>query len=438
MFRRILIANRGEIASRIIRTCQGLGVQSVAVYSEADADASYLREADEAVLIGESPAAQSYLNQDVLLKVALDTNCEAVHPGYGFLSENAIFATRCEQQKLTFIGPRPHQIRLMGDKATARSTMKSLGLPVMPGSKQILRSVSEAEDLVAQIGLPILLKATAGGGGKGMRLVSSMDELKSQYQEAQLEAQKAFANGDLYAEKFILGARHIEFQILADVYGHVVVLGERECSIQHKNQKLLEESPAMGISDVVRKELTQKIICAVQEISYQGAGTLEFLCDAAGQFYFMEMNTRIQVEHPVTELVTGIDLVAWQIRIAAGEKLSLEPSQIKINGHAIECRINATSVGKITQFSSGASRFDTYIETGSVISPYYDSMIGKLIVWGNGRAQAIAHMQSALDDLQIEGISTTIEFQKQIVSTPRFQTGSYNCAFLQEEKLWQK
>jgi acetyl-CoA carboxylase biotin carboxylase subunit len=451
MFRRILVANRGEIARRIIRAAHSLGVKAVAVYSEADAKAPYLNEADDAICIGPGPAALSYLNQDALLKAAIDADCEALHPGYGFLAENARFATRCEQQKLTFIGPKPSHIRLMGDKATARETMKNAGLPVMPGSQEVLISLDEAISLAREIGYPVLLKATAGGGGKGMRLVASETEMRSKYVEASAEAEKAFSNAGLYMEKYIVKARHIEFQILADLYGHVIHLGERECSIQRNHQKLLEEAPAYGFDEERRRDMGARACKAVASMGYQGAGTMEFLLDARGQLYFMEMNTRIQVEHPVTELITGVDLVAWQIRIASGEKLSLLQDQVKFKGHAIECRINAEdpahdfrpSPGLVTRFDApsnnvaGPIRLDSHMQTDFQIPPFYDSMIGKLIAFGVDRQEAISRMQKALGDFVIEGVPTTLPLHRAILNDDQFKAGGYDCSFMQE-MTWQK
>ncbi len=451
MFKKILVANRGEIARRVILACRELKIKAVAVYSEADENAVYLQEADEAICIGPGPSALSYLNQNALLSAAQKTDCEALHPGYGFLAENAIFATRCEQQKLTFIGPKPAHIRMMGDKATARETMRSVGLPVMPGSQQVLRSIAEALFLANEIGYPILLKATAGGGGKGMRLVTSPKEMGDNFSQASAEAQKAFSNPDLYMEKYVVNARHIEFQILADSYGKVIHLGERECSIQRNHQKLLEEAPAFGFSEQKRSEMGRKICEVLSSIGYLGAGTMEFLLSQTGELYFMEMNTRIQVEHPVTELVTGVDLVAWQIKIAAGEKLSLSQEAIKWTGHAIECRINAEdpehdfkpSPGRITRFDvpvhapQGPVRLDTHVTKNYQIPPYYDSMIGKLIVHAKNRTEAIKQMQKALGEMSIEGVPTTLQLQRDIIAHPQFAAGGYHCGFLQGIK-WQK
>ena len=436
MFRRILIANRGEIAARILRTCQELGIETVCVYSDADTHLSYLKQAAQAIRIGEAPASKSYLNQDALLKAAEETDCEAIHPGYGFLSENALFATRCEQQKLTFIGPKPHQIRQMGDKATAIKTMKAAGLPVLPGSSKLLESEHDALEMAKQLGYPVLLKATAGGGGKGMRLVHSAKELPAAYVEARTEAEKAFSNPELYLEKYIEKARHIEFQILADAYGTIIHLGERECSVQKRHQKLLEEAPAPNFPESLRNSMGQQIIQALSKIGYLGAGTLEFLLDAQSNLYFMEMNTRIQVEHPVTERVTGLDLIAWQIKIAAGEHLDIHYQGPQ--GHAIECRINAEAPGTVTQLKSPKhSRFDSYLETGTLVTPYYDSMLGKLISHGKTRAEAIKNLQHALGELTIEGVPTTQKLHQAIVQDKNFIKGQYSCAFF-EDFTWPK
>lgn len=449
MFRKILVANRGEIARRVIRAIHAVGAKAVAVYSEADADMGYLQEADERVCIGPGQALQSYLNQDAVLKAALEHDCEAVHPGYGFLAENAYFAARCEQQKLTFIGPRPEHMRLMGDKATARRTMQAAGLPVMPGSKTVMSSLQEAKDQARKIGYPVLLKATAGGGGKGMRLVHQESELESAYLSARAEAEKAFGDGGLYMEKYIDRARHIEFQVLADQDGHVVHLGERECSIQRNHQKLLEEAPAYGMTTEKRAEIGQLVCKALQQIGYLNAGTVEFLMDQAGKLYFMEMNTRIQVEHPVTELITGIDLVAWQIKIACGEPLKLKQEEIRFVGHAIEIRINAEnpdanfapSPGKITAFEpplhdvKGPIRLETHMQTGAVVPPYYDSMVAKLIAYGQTREEAIKLLKQAAAKFKIEGIHTTLPLQQRIMGAPAFEHGQYDCHLLSQSGI---
>ncbi|MES2503787.1 MAG: biotin carboxylase N-terminal domain-containing protein [Myxococcota bacterium] len=436
MFKRVLVANRGEIAARIIKSCEDLGVQTVAIYSDADADLAYLKQATVAVNIGPAPASQSYLNQNAILKAARENDCEALHPGYGFLSENALFATRCEQQKLTFIGPKPRHLRQMGDKATAIATMREAGLPVLAGSSKILSSVEEALNVAEVLKYPVLLKATAGGGGKGMRLVNTPADMAPAYLEASAEAGKAFANPELYLEKFIVGARHIEFQILADAYGKVIHLGERDCSIQQRHQKLLEEAPAPGFSAHLRHEIGELIIQTISKIGYLGAGTLEFLMDAQNNLYFMEMNTRIQVEHPITEAVTGLDLIAWQIKIAAGQPLTAVYT--KPEGHAIECRINATAPGTVSklQIPTGV-RFDTYLTEGTVVTPYYDSMLAKLIVHAPTRAEAVARLKLALLELVIDGVPTTQGLHQAIVQDARFIEGKYSCRFF-EEFAWPK
>lgn len=446
MFRKVLVANRGEIALRIIRACHAVGARAVAVYSEADARSPHLAHADETICIGPGPASQSYLNQDAILQVALQTDCQAIHPGFGFLSENARFVARCEQQKLTFVGPSSRAIRLMGDKATARETMRLAGLPVMPGSKEVLATVEEALTLAQVVGYPVLLKATAGGGGKGMRRVDAPEELEAQFQAASREAAKAFGNGDLYLEKYIVGGRHIEFQVLADRWGHVIHLGERECSIQRNHQKLLEEAPASNFDAALRSRTGEQIRVAMRALGYVNAGTIEFLMDASGHLYFMEMNTRIQVEHPVTELVTGIDLVAWQLRIAAGQKLTVQQEDVTWTGHAIEVRINAEdpsqgfrpAPGTIEVFDVPANgplgpvRLDSHVTAGYRIPPQYDSMVGKLIVHGASRADALARLTQVLDEVRIEGVPTTLPLHRAIVRDPAFVSGRYTCAFLPE------
>lgn len=446
MFRKILVANRGEIAARIIHACHAVGAKAVAIYSEADAHSPHLQLADESICIGPGPSSLSYLNQDAILQAALQTDCQAIHPGFGFLSEHARFAQRCRQQRLTFIGPNPEHIRLMGDKAQARETMKKHGVPVLPGSEGLLDSTEQAQELADAMGYPVLLKATAGGGGKGMRICRAKEELINMYHEASMEAEKAFGNGHLYMEKFIEGGRHIEFQILADSYNQVIHFGERECSIQRNHQKLLEEAPSSHISEEQRETLGSTIVNALQKIGYLNAGTMEFLMDNEGNLYFMEMNTRIQVEHPVTEMITGIDLVAWQLRIAAGQRLDIAQQDVKIQGHAIECRINAEdpqegfkpAPGKIVKYRPPQSkdekslRFDTHIAEGYRIPPYYDSMIGKLIVHGPTRQVAIERMLHALQHTQVEGVPTTIQLHQNILSHADFISGQYDCQFLSD------
>lgn len=442
MFRKVLIANRGEIALRIIRACHAVGAKAVAVYSEADADSPHLNEADETICIGGGAPSNSYLRQELLLEAAQITECQAIHPGFGFLSENALFAVRCADHKLAFVGPSARAIRTMGDKATARKTMKAAGLPVMPGSKDVLSSLNEARERAQEIGYPVLLKATSGGGGRGMRRVEAPEGLEQAWNEATREAEGAFGDAGLYLEKFIVGGRHIEFQILADHYGNVVHLGERECSVQRNHQKLLEEAPATRFDPEVRERLGEQIRRAVRSIGYVNAGTIEFLMDRDGQLYFMEMNTRIQVEHPVTEMITGVDLVAWQLRIAAGERLTLQQEDVQLRGHAIEVRLNAEdpahnfrpSPGALTTFKPPTLtehlRLDTHVEQGYQIPPFYDSMIGKLIAWGEDRPQALQRMQAALADFEIGPVATTIPLHQKILADPDFQAGQYDCAFL--------
>ncbi len=444
MFRKVLIANRGEIAQRIIRACHAVGAKAVAAHSAADADSPHLAEADETVCLGPGPAAESYLNQDALLEAALQRECQAIHPGYGFLAENATFARRCEQQQVAFIGPTAQSIRTMGDKASARETMKAAGLPIMPGSDDVLATPEAALAAAEELGYPVLLKATAGGGGKGMRRVESPHGIRGAFEDAQREAGKAFGNPDLYIEKFIVGGRHIEFQILADHYGNVIHLGERECSIQRNHQKLIEEAPASRFDPAVRAELGERIRDAVRAVGYRNAGTIEFLMDASGALYFMEMNTRIQVEHPVTEMVTGIDLVAWQLRIAAGQRLTVQQSDVTWTGHAIECRINAEdpaqgfrpAPGTVTAFDVPESagdvtvRIDSHVRAGYRIPTLYDSMVGKLIVHAPDRAAAVSAMSAALRDIRVEGVSTTIPMHRAIIESPGFAGGEYDCRYL--------
>lgn len=444
MFHRVLVANRGEIARRIIRTLNRLGIESVAVYSEADNSAVYLKEATHSICIGPAAAKESYLLEDALLEAALMTQSEALHPGFGFLSENALFAERCRQQKLCFIGPSSRMITLMGDKARARETMASCGVKTLSGSKGIVCDVVDAHARADEAGFPILLKARAGGGGKGMRLVQKPDELDAAFKEAQLEAQSAFGDGGLYVEKFITNARHIEFQVLGDSYGNVVVLGERECSIQRKNQKLIEEAPANGLSLHKREGATRIITRAMKELGYQNAGTVEFLLAPDGELYFMEMNTRIQVEHPVTEFIFGVDIVEWQLRIACGEKLTLTQDNLRMTGAAIECRINAEdpmnnflpSPGVIDKLTlptvHEALRVETHIETGYRITPYYDSMLAKVVAHGATRDEAIETLRRALAELRVEGVHTTTDFQRAILGSAAFRSGTYDCSFVEK------
>ena len=444
MFKRILVANRGEIALRVIRACSKLGIQSVAVYSEADAESPHLEEADRSICIGPAKSSLSYLNMEAIIQAAEQNDCCAIHPGYGFLAENALFSELCEQAKMTFIGPTASAIRLMGDKATARETMRSAGLPVIPGSRGTLKNEKEGLESARSIGFPVLLKATAGGGGRGMRRVDSESEFQQKYQEASLESEKAFGNPGLYMEKYIVDGRHIEFQVMADAFGNVVHLGERECSAQRRHQKLLEESPSPVIDDETRRTLGEKIRSALGVIGYRNAGTMEFFRDQDGHLYFMEMNTRLQVEHPVTEMVTGVDLVVEQIRVSANEPLSINQENISIKGHAIECRINAEdpdddfkpSPGTVSGFvppedmSEVEVRVDSHVQAGYNIPVYYDSMIAKLIVRGEDRDAARLGMINALQDFNIEGIKTTIPVHLKIMNNPDFSAGRYDTGFI--------
>ncbi len=445
MFNKVLIANRGEIALRIICACKDLGIRTVAVYSEADRHSLHTRFADEAICIGPAKSARSYLDIPSVISAAEITNADAVHPGYGFLSENADFAEVCETSGLRFIGPKPEVIRRMGLKQEARTAMDEAGVPILPGSKGILNSVEEALEVAEGIGYPIMLKASAGGGGRGMRVVRSAEELPQLMAQAQTEAAAAFSNGDMYMEKLVDNARHIEFQILADTYGNVEVLGERECSIQRRHQKLIEESPSVAVNAELRKRISDSLRVAFRDIGYTNAGTVEFLMDAQGNLYFIEVNARIQVEHPVTEMVTGIDLVKSQIRIAAGERLDqilpFPPGRtIELRGHALECRINAEhpetlvpSPGRITGLNLPGGvgvRVDTAAYQDGDISPYYDSLVAKLITHGRDRAEAIARMKRALSMFVVEGIYTAIPLHQKILNHPDFVAGKIDTGFL--------
>ena len=445
MFKKILIANRGEIALRIICACKDLGIRTVAVYSEADRHSLHTRFADEAICIGPAKSARSYLDIPSVISAAEITNAEAVHPGYGFLSENADFAEVCETSHLTFIGPRPEVIRRMGLKQEARAAMDQAGVPILPGSKGVLSSVEEALELAQGIGYPVMMKASAGGGGRGMRVVRSAEELPHLMAQAQNEAAAAFSNGDMYMEKLVENPRHIEFQILADNHGNVEVLGERECSIQRRHQKLIEESPSVAVTPELRNRISESLRVALKAIGYTNAGTVEFLMDAAGNLYFIEVNARIQVEHPVTEMVTGIDLVKSQIRIAAGENLDeILPFPldkfIALRGHALECRINAEhpetltpSPGRITGLNLPGGvgvRVDTAAYQDGVIPPYYDSLVAKLITFGANRAEAIARMRRALDMFVVEGIYTSIPLHQKILAHHDFIAGKIDTGFL--------
>jgi acetyl-CoA carboxylase biotin carboxylase subunit len=441
MFRKILIANRGEIALRVICAAKDLGIKTVAVYSEADRHSLHVRFADEAVCIGPAKSSVSYLNIPAVISAAEITNVEAIHPGYGFLSENPSFAEVCETSQIKFIGPKPHIIREMGLKQRARAIMEEAGVPILPGSKGIIGSVEEALSLASDIGYPIMLKASAGGGGRGMRVVRSENELPSMLAQAQGEAGAAFSNSDVYMEKLVEGPRHIEFQVLGDEYGNVEILGERECSIQRRHQKLLEEAPSPSVTPALRKRISDSLRVAMKSIGYSNAGTVEFLMDADRNLYFIEVNARIQVEHPVTELVTGIDLVKAQILIAAGERLdSIITSRVVLSGHAIECRINAEhprtfapSPGRINGLNLPGGigvRVDTAAYTDSVIPPYYDSLVAKLITHGKDREEAIQRMRRALSMFIVEGIHTTIPLHEQILQDERFLAGEFDTSFL--------
>ena len=441
MFRKVLIANRGEIALRVICACRELGIKTVAVYSEADRHSLHVRFADEAVCIGPAKSSRSYLDIAAVISAAEITNVDAVHPGYGFLSENADFAEVCQLSGITFIGPKPEVIRQMGLKQRARMLMKEGGVPVLPGSEGVLSGPDEAMALAKDIGYPIMLKAAAGGGGRGMRVVRSETELAALLAQAQTEAAAAFGCGDVYMEKLLEAPRHIEFQILADEHGNVEVLGERECSIQRRHQKLLEESPSPSVSCELRTRMSERLRAAMKRIGYTNAGTAEFLMDQDGNLYFIEVNARIQVEHPVTEFVTGIDLVKAQIRIAAGEPLDqILTGPIRLTGHAIECRINAEhpesfapSPGRITGLNLPGGigvRVDTAAYTDCIIPPYYDSLVAKLITYGQDRTEAIARMRRALSMFVIEGIHTTIPLHERILSDPNFVAGRFDTTFL--------
>jgi acetyl-CoA carboxylase, biotin carboxylase subunit len=441
-FSKILIANRGEIACRIIWTCKEMGIRTVAVHSEADKDALHVRFADEAVCIGAPPSAQSYLNIPAIISAAEITNVDAIHPGYGFLAESETFAKICGDCNIKFIGPKPHVIKMMGDKVEARRTMAAAGVPILPGSPEPIESADEAIKLAKEIGFPVIIKAAAGGGGRGMRIVRRAEDLASNLEMAQQEALAAFKNGSVYIERYIERPRHIEIQVIADEYGNVIHLGERECTIQRRHQKLLEEAPSPVITPEQRARMGAVAVKACQEIGYSSAGTFEFLLDEDGSFYFMEMNTRIQVEHPVTEMVTLADIVRNQIRIAEGEELGVTQEEVLIVGHSIECRINAEdpekftpSPGRITAFNLPGGpgvRVDTAAYPGYVVPPYYDSMIAKLIVHARTRELAIARMKRALEATVIEGIKTTIPLHLKIMSDPKFQAGDFSTKFMEE------
>ena len=442
MFQKVLIANRGEIALRVISACKELGVRTVAVYSEADRNSLHVRFADEAICIGPPRSADSYLNVPAVISAAEIADVDAIHPGYGLLSENANFAEVCRESNIKFIGPPPEVTRMMGEKSTARQTMKKAKVPILPGSDGVLEGEGEALEWAKSIGYPVILKAVAGGGGRGMRICRSAAELPALYQQASTEAANAFGNGDLYMEKFIERPRHFEFQVLADEHGNVMSLGERECSIQRRHQKLIEEAPSLMVTPKLREELGKTIQRSLKDIGYWNAGTIEFLMDEDGKIYFIEMNTRIQVEHCVTEMVTGVDLVKAQLRIASGEKLSsIVPEVPQVRGHAIECRINAEhpetftpSAGKITVFNlpgGNGVRVDTAQYAEGVVPPYYDSLIAKLICHGKDREEAMNRMQRALDMFVVQGIHTTIPLHKRIFADAEFRAGQFDTKFME-------
>jgi acetyl-CoA carboxylase biotin carboxylase subunit len=442
MFQKILVANRGEIALRIICACKELGIATVAVYSEADRNSLHVRFADEAVCIGPPRSSESYLNIPHVISAAEITNVDAIHPGYGFLSENANFAKVCEASEITFIGPKPEVIEMMGEKDRARREMKTAGLATIPGSDGVVEGEEQLAKEAHRIGYPLILKAAAGGGGRGMRMVKNEQDLLAAYQTARSEAQQAFGTPDVYMEKFLEHPRHIEIQVLGDQHGKVIHLGERECTIQRRHQKLVEESPSPVLDAKRRKELGGKVTRALQKIGYTNAGTVEFLMDVDGAIYFIEMNTRIQVEHPVTEFVTGVDLVKAQIRVAAGEKIEDAAGEISFNGHSIECRINAEdpetfvpSAGRITTFQAPGGtgvRVDSAAYTGALIPPYYDSLVAKLIVKGRDRGEAIGRMKRALEMFVIEGIKTSIPLQRRIMADPDFASGKFDTHFIEK------
>ena len=445
MFKKVLIANRGEIALRVVRACRDLGVQSVVAYSEADRDSLPVRFADEAICIGPAASAKSYLSTPAIISAAFITGCDALHPGVGFLSENPYLAEICERVGITFIGPSPSVIEKMGDKTIARNTMQAAGLPVVPGAKGALPNVDTAKQLAAQIGYPVMLKPLAGGGGRGIRIIESETELERAFPLARAEAAKAFASGELYIERYVLNPRHIEIQLLGDHYGNIIYLGERDCSVQRRYQKLIEEAPAPNLSQTVREKIGAAAVKGAQAVGYTNAGTMEFLVDADENFFFMEMNTRIQVEHPVTECVTGIDLVKWQILIAAGERLTLTQKDVRITGHAIECRVNAEdtangfrpSAGRVDLFVPPGGigvRIDSHLFSGYNVPPHYDSLLAKIIAYGDTREEAVARLERALHETVVNGVKTSIPFQQVILADPEYRAGHFYLNFV-EKKL---
>jgi acetyl-CoA carboxylase, biotin carboxylase subunit len=443
MFKKVLIANRGEIALRVIRACRELGIQTVAVYSEADRESLHVRFADDDVCIGPPPSRDSYLKIPRIIAAAEITGADAIHPGYGFLAENAEFAETCAASNVTFIGPTPDQIRVMGDKAAARKAMTAVGVPIIPGTPGPVEDADEALDLAREIGFPVIIKAAAGGGGKGMRVARDPEDFARSFQLARSEALSAFGSGDVYVEKYLARPRHIEFQILGDKYGNVIHLGERDCSVQRRHQKLIEEAPSPAMTPELREAMGEAAVRGAKAIDYVGAGTIEMLLNEDRSFYFMEMNTRIQVEHPVTEMLTGVDLVKEQIRVAAGERLSVDELP-PIRGHVIECRVNAEdparnfqpSPGRIATFHPPGGpgvRLDTHVYAGYTVPPYYDSLLAKLIVQGRDREEALRRMQMALESFIIEGVTTTIPFLARVMTNERFRTGDVDTKFLERE-----
>ncbi len=441
MFHKVLIANRGEIAMRIIRACKELGIKTVAVYSTADKDSLHVKLADESVCIGPPPSLSSYLNINAIISAAELTDAEAIHPGYGFLSENARFAEICEQCGITFIGPSSHSMRVMGDKISARQAVIKENVPILPGTKEGVKDVDEAVRIAKEIGFPVIIKATAGGGGRGMKIVHSPAALPNAFATARAEAQSGFGNPEVYIEKYCERPRHVEIQILGDKHGNVIHLGERDCSIQRRHQKIIEEAPSVISTPELRATMGEAAVRAAKAVGYSSAGTIEFLVDKDNNFYFMEMNTRVQVEHPVTEMITGIDIVQEQIRVAFGEKLRYAQKDVKINGHAIECRINAEdpvkftpSPGKITSYHTPGGlgvRVDSFVYDGYTVVPHYDSLIAKLIVHAETREAAIRRMARALDEYIVEGIRTTIPFHKRIMANKDFIEGNIDTSFLE-------
>ena len=445
MIKKVLIANRGEIAVRIIRACREMGIETVAVYSEADREALHTKLADESVCIGPAPSSESYLSMDRIISATIITGADAIHPGFGFLSENSRFAELCEQCSITFIGPNSKVIAKLGNKQEARNTMAEAGVPVIPGSTEPIYDAAAGAEIAAEVGYPVIVKAALGGGGKGMRVANTPEEFEQSFLTAQKETRMAFGDDTMYIEHFVQHPRHIEFQILADHYGNVVHLGERDCSIQRNHQKMIEESPSAALSSKLRMQMGDAAVRAAKASGYQNAGTIEFLLEKNGSFYFMEMNTGIQVEHPVTEWVTGIDLIKEQIRIASGKKLSFGQSDIHLNGHSIECRINAENPAKGFRPSPGTVtdmylpggkgiRIDSAIYSGYAIPPYYDSMVAKLSVWAKNRGEAVRKMQSALGEVIIEGIETNVDYQYEILNHPKYLSGDVDIEFIAENE----